>query len=713
MYCYGKVLLLAAVCLLGCRANAADTPSREVLIETMPMYTILSHLNLLNTTQCRAEMQQTRDAIDADVLWAKRLLDVSGTPGDGFLIGNNFWTGSRLGCDYINEKRTLPVSAKWKKNASLFRDPEFEYPPFDVQYYVARFTHNSTMQYNFGLKADGKMVLGVCLPSSCTVSELELIIKKIFHDRTLLVGNLYDADYKLVTVTDLRDNHQWLLSGQMILVILLLLVSVGLVVVGTVYDVMVYQKRLKKKRGFLTFENNNTAELKNDVEAKHEPEAENISLDDHKPQSTKEKLLMCFSAYSNAKQIFNFETGADSVPALHGIKVLSMMWIIFVHTAYFSNNVMANPPLGLMYTDELLLQIISNATYSVDTFLCVSGFLMGFIFLKVMRREKPALTIGLCAMQIVLQTIKRFIRLTPAYLIVILMAVLNFSYYSRTSTYEAMEYPDHQCSKYWWRNLLYINNFYSWDELCLSWSWYIANDMQYFIFGTILLMLYTWQSFVALGVGGLTLLACIVSNAYLVYVLDYVPSVDDVHRTLTALYMRPWLRIGPFLVGMATAIIIDKLNYKAQLSKRNVAIGWTLGVLCNCSILFAGVDKELPMYASIIYGSLSRTFWGIGISWLTFACVTNNGGIVNKILSCKLLIPFSRLTFCAYLMNPFLISSMNLHNRYPHYFDILSTGNGAIGMIVVTYLCSVILSLIAEAPAINLLRILANPKRMK
>ncbi|XP_078044851.1 nose resistant to fluoxetine protein 6 [Augochlora pura] len=713
MICYGKVLLLAAVCLMGCRGNPVATPSREVLIETMPLYTVLSNLNLLNTTQCRAEMQQTRDAIDANVLWAMRLLDTSGSPGDGFLIGNNFWSGSRLGCDFINDRRELPVSTRYKKNMSLFRDPELEYPPFDVRYYVARFTNNSTMQYHLGIMGEDKMVMGLCLPASCTVGELEQIIEKIFRERTLLAGHLYSADYKLIRVSNVVDDHQWLVSGQKILIILLLLLPVGLVVVGTVYDIMVYQKRLKKKRDFLTFENNNTAELKNDVEAKHEPEPENISLDEHKPQSMNEKLLMCFSAYSNAKQIFNYETTADSVPSLHGIKFLSMMWIIFVHTAYFSNNFMANTTLGVLYTDEFFLQVISNATYSVDTFLCVSGFLMGFIYLKVMRKEKPALSLGLCVMQVAMQTIKRFLRLTPAYMIMILVAILNFTYYSKTSTYEIVEQPDSSCTKYWWRNLLYINNLYSWDELCLSWSWYIANDMQYFLYGTILLILYSWRSYVALSLGGFTLLSCIVSNGYLIYVLDYVPSVDGMHRTLTEIYMRPWLRIGPFLVGMATAVILDKMDNKAQLTRRNLTIGWTLGILCNCSILFAGVERDLPVYASVIYGSMSRTFWGVGISWLTFACVTNNGGIVNKILSCKLMIPFSRLTFCAYLMNPFIISSLNLHNKYPHYFDILATGNAGIGVIVVTYICSAILSLVAEAPAINLLRILANPKRMK
>ncbi|XP_076301815.1 nose resistant to fluoxetine protein 6-like [Lasioglossum baleicum] len=714
MISYAKVLLLAALWAQGCFSSMAVEPNREAMRETMPLYTVLSNLELLNNTQCREELQSLRDAVDHKVLWGMRLLDVSGRPGSGFTLGNNFWPGSRMGCVYIHYKRNIPVSLKLMRNASQYRDPKTEFPPYPVQYYVARFVHNSTQQYHMGVPGQDNMVMGMCLPSSCTVDELAVIIERIFRDRTLLIGQLYSADFKLVEVSDVTDDHQWLLSGQKILAMLWLLLSLGVVIVATVYDVMFYQKRLMKKRDFLTFENNNSAELKNDVEAKRELEPENVCLDEHKPENMTTKILLCFSANTNAKQIFTFESGANSLPALHGIKFISMLWVISAHSAYFSYSYMVNLSLGVIFMDGFLTKIISNATYSVDTFLCVSGFLMSSIYLKVMHKENRTLTLGIRMVQLIQQTIKRFIRLTPAYLIVILIAILNYTYYEKTSTYQMYESPSYHCSKYWWRNLLYINNFYSWDELCLSWSWYIGNDMQFFIYGTILLMLYSWRSYIGLSLGAVTLISCILLNGYLAYELDYAHTLDDIQRTLTALYMRPWLRIGPFLVGMFTATIIDKMNYKLNLTTKGKILGWTMGVLCNCSILFGGMERNMPMLMRIIYTAMSRTFWGVGISWLIVACITNNGGIVNQILSLKLWIPLSRLTFCAYLLHPLIISSMNLNSYYPQHFDLLTTSNMVVGFAVITYVCSVMLSLVAEAPAINVFRILTNPhRRMK
>ncbi|XP_076280625.1 nose resistant to fluoxetine protein 6-like isoform X2 [Lasioglossum baleicum] len=711
MISYAKVVLLAALWAQGCFSSMAVEPNREAMRETMPLYTVLSNLELLNNTQCREELQSLRDAVDHNILWGMRLLDVSGHPGSGFTIGNNFWPGSRMGCVYIHYKRNIPVSLKLMRNASQYRDPKTEFPPYPVQYYVARFVHNSTQQYHMGVSGQDNMLMGLCLPSSCTVDELAVIIEKIFRDRTLLIGQLYSADFKLVEVSDVIDDYQWLLSGQKILALLWLLLSLGVVIVATLYDVMFYQKRLIQKRDYLTLQNSNTVELKNDVEAKREPEPESVCLDEHKPENMTTKILLCFSANTNAKQIFTFESGANSLPALHGIKFISMLWVIFAHSGAYSYDYMVDLPLMAIYSGGILTKLISNATYSVDTFLCVSGFLMSSNYLKVMRKGKPILTFGMSMLQLILQTIKRFIRLTPAHLIVILIAILNYTYYENTSTYQIYESPSYYCSKYWWRNLLYINNFYSWDELCLSWSWYISNDMQFFIYGTILLLLYTWRSYIGLSLGAVTLISCILWNGYLAYDLDFVLAWGNLHTMFTMLYIQPWLRIGPFLVGMVTAAIIDKMNYKLNLTTKSKILGWTMGVLCNCSILFGGMERNMPILISVIYTAISRTVWGVGISWLIVACITNNGGIVNQILSFKLWIPFSRLTFSAYLLNPLIITSVNLYSFYPHRSNLVAMTNKAVGLWVITYVCSMVLSLVAEAPAINVLKILSNPNR--
>jgi hypothetical protein len=59
------------------------------------------------------------------------------------------------------------------------------------------------------------------------------------------------------------------------------------------------------------------------------------------------------------------------------------------------------------------------------------------------------------------------IRLTPVYMMMVAILDVNQTKYSRTSVFNTTERADVTCGKYWWRNLLYINNIYSRDDMVL------------------------------------------------------------------------------------------------------------------------------------------------------------------------------------------------------------------------------------------------------
>lgn len=57
------------------------------------------------------------------------------------------------------------------------------------------------------------ITLGLCLPASCSINDISFILESIFRDRVLLINDLYSVDLSLIQVKDLKDDHQWLLSG--------------------------------------------------------------------------------------------------------------------------------------------------------------------------------------------------------------------------------------------------------------------------------------------------------------------------------------------------------------------------------------------------------------------------------------------------------------------------------------------------------------------
>jgi len=53
-------------------------------------------------------------------------------------------------------------------------------------------------------------------------------------------------------------------------------------------------------------------------------------------ESKIEKILICFSAYTNTKKIFSLELEAGSIPVIHGLKFFSNCCIIFGHSVYYT-----------------------------------------------------------------------------------------------------------------------------------------------------------------------------------------------------------------------------------------------------------------------------------------------------------------------------------------------------------------------------------------
>ncbi|XP_033205028.2 nose resistant to fluoxetine protein 6-like isoform X1 [Bombus vancouverensis nearcticus] len=679
----------------------------------LPVYAVLENADLLNSSSCRTQIDVFRNAVNNQILWALRALDISGMPSRGFVIGNNHWLGDPQDCKHFSENRTLLLSEKVRKNNSIYRNPNEEYSPFEFRFFIARARHNSTVQYHVEVEDEDLITLGLCLPASCSIGDVATMLDKVFRNETLFIGKLFNIHLKLIEVSDLMDNRQWLLSAKMISIIGVLLSLCATVIAATIYDVFLDRKRLNKERGKLTFESTNSIELENIKEEKRETGNEEPAPRESEQLNRISKHLLCFSFLTNVKEIFKPEKGGNNLRVFYGLKTLTMAWIILGHVVFYAFHVMSNKWLVYILAESLLFQIISNFTLSVDAFFFMSGFLLSYSFLKERRKYQGIPPIAKRMNEFFQKIVKRYIRLTPAYFFVILIAILNFTWHHHVSALLPVEHPNTKCSKYWWTNILYINNFYRWDELCLTWSWYLPNDMQFFVFGSFLLTLSITHYNIAVGIGVVALVSSIGSLVYTGYTLNYQPMLDGQYKTLTYFYIRPWCRIPPYLIGMATCHLLTKWNYKLHFSKITLIAGWSVAILCNCSILFGLANKNISLGLSVLYLALSRTCWALGIAWLVVACTTNNGGIVNKILSLDIFVPFSKLTYGVYLINCIIILSLYSLDNYPLFLYYTNISYTAITVIICSFIAAIVLSATVEMPFISLVRLYSNPASMK
>ncbi|XP_034936929.1 nose resistant to fluoxetine protein 6-like [Chelonus insularis] len=709
---YVKICFITLVIYFIGIINNVKANSNDKIEKSFPAYIITETTDILkNFSKCKSELNMLREGIDNRKLWSLKILDANGKPSSGFIYGNKFWLGQKTQCSDLGNNKPLELIPSFLKNNSLYRNIDEEFPPYEINYFIARFRHNSTIQYHVRMPDEDIITLGLCLPASCTTHELQSILNEIFKTKALPVGDLYAADFSLIHVKDGRFDYHWLLNWQSIIFIMILIIIGLMIILGTGYDIIIYQKRLVKKKRLMNLNDNNDGLYLNPTSF---PQHKHLAIKNTcKPSSMLCHILLCFSVYTNSGMIFKTKIKKDSISAIHGIKFLGMLWIILIHTVIYMNDFADNRITAWRNGEGFSAQIISNGAMSVDTFFCISGFLVAWLFFKEKNKKKEERehAIRLNWTNFFGLIIKRIVRLTPAYMIVLGIIQMFTSFYAHVALFQMSERPEEMCAKYWWRNLLYINNLFDKDTMCLSWSWYISNDMQFFIVGIFLLFLSNIYFYLAVILLFGLLISSVLITGYVSYSNEFIFTADDLWNKMNIIYDPPWVRIGPYLVGMIAAYILFRLEGKLIVKKGTLCLLWILGSSCNLLTLFGTSNRRiLTVVTSAFYMALGRTIWGIGIAWLLIACHTNNAGIINNFLSLKAWIPMSRMTYGAYLLNPIIASTMYMMAEKPVHVDITPAFITYLGNVFLTYLFAYILAITLETPFILLQKVLTQPR---
>ena len=131
------------------------------------------------------------------------------------------------------------------------------------------------------------------------------------------------------------------------------------------------------------------------------------------------RLLHAFSIRRNLPKLFNIRDSAEGeLQCVHGIRFLSMTWVILGHTFYFAMPYLDNPVWALdKIQNSWSMEGVVQGPFSVDSFFFLSGLLVSYIFLK--RRDSlTKLTSPLTWAKVILH---RFIRLLPPYLALVVL----------------------------------------------------------------------------------------------------------------------------------------------------------------------------------------------------------------------------------------------------------------------------------------------------
>ncbi|XP_072016245.1 nose resistant to fluoxetine protein 6-like [Amphiura filiformis] len=289
------------------------------------------------STQCQQDVNQMMSDLSQGQMYALNMLDASGKPPPGILEGNILWIGRYDLCRDIKASLTQ-------------RD-------FNGRYCL---TMSTAVNKSRTLLPE----IGVCVPNSCSAD----VVNQLILSGVLGTDVLDIPRYNPNTICITDPEYSAAAIAALCICSILGLLNVG----GTGISVF----RYLRKTIFSTDDDDIDVDGILNQRATQSLDSRNRTESDNMRDTVKDgvivKTLLCFCAITNGRKILAIpKSGPYSrLAALNGIRVLSMFWVILLHTHQNIPNFTDNPHALTSVYERFSGQVLvsDSATLAVDSF---------------------------------------------------------------------------------------------------------------------------------------------------------------------------------------------------------------------------------------------------------------------------------------------------------------------------------------------------------
>ncbi|GFY69563.1 nose resistant to fluoxetine protein 6 [Trichonephila inaurata madagascariensis] len=440
------------------------------------------------------------------------------------------------------------------------------------------------------------------------------------------------------------------------------------------------------------------------------------SSENIRSESLLHRIILSFSIISNFKQLISTKTSESNLSSLHGIRFLSLIWVVLCHSYLFPG--FFKPYYRSLFRAaevamEPVAQMIVNGTEAMSTFLFLEGLLASYSILKQIKPENKDFRFRHFLLH-------RLWRIAPVYYVFLLGASLVPLMTSGPifdATIARLIYP---CFQYSWRNVIFINNFFHMDDMCMLHTWYVSVVVQLYILALIFIFLLIRSKKIGIILNILIIFASIAYTGVATYFYDLQPTMTVVHidEEDSSLFFKYSFantisRAGPYFVGILIGYILVK-KPDIKIPKEMLVMGWFLAVLSSGLIVLItgvwyGVDKPTALQ-SVIYSAFYKVAFTAGVAWVTFCCTTGHAGFINTVLSWKAWVPLSKLVFVTYLIQPIIqlnyIASFRTIQEFTHLQFIVQ----GFGFLVISTFLGFLCNMLIESPCLCIENNFFNPE---
>jgi peptidoglycan/LPS O-acetylase OafA/YrhL len=273
---------------------------------------------------------------------------------------------------------------------------------------------------------------------------------------------------------------------------------------------------------------------------------------------------------------------------------------------------MANP---------FLLVYASAASLYTDIFLMLSGLLTTYTIIGRLQRGRKLIVWR--------ELLDRYLRIIPSIIFLILFCTFILPLLGSGPMWNLVVTSHAEiCKKSWWRNLLFIQNWFGYNNICLTNTHHTGIDMQLFIAALFLTMiLWRWPRRGVQLIVGLAILSTI-ARFYVTMVHElsihifFGISLSKIAEVADRMYIIPPFRFTVYSIGMLLGFTLRRhKDFKPTQTQAN--LGWLVGVLSCIITLFISIKMNYPDYKydkfeAALYAAFAPPTWCFFSAWIIY-----------------------------------------------------------------------------------------------
>ncbi|KAJ0179167.1 hypothetical protein K1T71_004879 [Dendrolimus kikuchii] len=596
--------------------------------------TFAPNYSRIHNPECRRHGQIVLRQLRGTKLWALNMLDATAKIPSGVLQGNGIQLGDFDQCLASRARVQLDTGSVVKVQGKycLARiDVKAEHPELEAPVHLAQaknLLRGRIDDPGHFVPRFSTLNWGVCVPSPCNPEDVEMVLKDAVkhYQHTSGVAVRVKVDEQDCQV---EKGGKWWEDW----------LEIPTLVTLSFYGVII----------LLVF-----AATVQDFVARREPNGEKEGAKDHQEKlDVKEEhrkhsdgFLAAFSLYRTVQKLLA-PGMRDEIACIHGVRGIATIALLVAHKFL--------PVAAMPYTNRLkITEMVSSPVWSwcragwmfTDCFLLLSGTLTAYRIAT--NNESGALK----------RLLSRYLRLTPALLAVVLFYAYVWDNITTGPMWGTWVTKNAQiCKDGWWWNLLYVQNYFGFENMCAPQTHQLALDMQLTVIGGMLVWaVQTKQGFFRLLLPGLHIYAAYsryttVRDHRLTLLAYHGVSVSQLYRTARLSYSSTLHRSTPYLIGLGLGLILVKPKNHGKFI---LTLGWVVSILLWSLVWWAGWDAGSLQYHysatfAAQYAALAPLASAIAVAWVIYAVNNGSCGLLSQVLCCRPLVFISRLSYAVYL----------------------------------------------------------------